>query len=85
MAGRAYLRGTINAAQYDAIVAAFRAHRIPPQDTPLGGQLGIHGVGAGDLRIQQDINWTNGCIALGNRQLRRLARWLQLGTKVVIR
>ena len=85
VAGRAYLRGNINAAQYDAIIAAFRAHRIPPQDTPLGGLLGIHGVGTGDPHIQRDINWTNGCVALGNRQLRRLARWLHLGTKVVIR
>ena len=81
----AYAAGDISAAQLRAIVAAARAHRMPPANTPLGGQLGIHGIGAGDPRVQRNINWTNGCIALANGQMRRLSRWLGLGTKVVIR
>lgn len=85
IAWRAYLRNEISAAQFDAILRAAREHRVPPQNTPLGGQLGLHGIGSGNPLVQRDLNWTDGCIALTNAQLRRLARWLRLGVKVVIR
>ncbi len=64
---------------------AVRHHRIPPQNTPLGGQLGIHGLGRGDLDIQRTINWTNGCVALTNHDIRRLGQWVHVGTRVIIR
>ena len=85
VARRAYTAGDISAAQLRANLAAARAHRVPPQNTPLGGQLGIHGIGAGDPRVQRNINWTNGCVALSNGQIKRLSPWLRVGTKVVIR
>jgi murein L,D-transpeptidase YafK len=85
IARRAYAEGTISQAELDAILQALRHHRTPPQNTPLGGQLGIHGLGHGNPSVQQAVNWTNGCVALTNRQIRRLSRWIHLGSRVVIR
>ena len=81
----AYAEGRITATQSNAIIDAFRQHRIPPQNTPLGGQLGIHGMGSGNPRIQQSVNWTDGCVAVTNRETRMLDRWMHIGTEVVIR
>jgi hypothetical protein len=77
--------GVIDQHQYAQIRTALRANGIPPQSTPLGGFIGIHGVGAGDVRIHGDFNWTNGCIALTNEQIDDLAQWIGIGTRVVIR
>jgi murein L,D-transpeptidase YafK len=85
MAQRAFSEGIISRAELDAIIEALRQHRIPPQNTPLGGQLGIHGIGSGDPGVHQDFNWTNGCVALSNRQIRQLSRWIHVGTRVIIR
>lgn len=82
---RAYAAGRITAAQCDAITGAFRDHRVPPQNTPLGGQIGIHGVGGGLPWVQGNANWTDGCVAVTNPEIRKLARWVHVGTKVVIR
>jgi murein L,D-transpeptidase YafK len=81
---RAYAEGTISQAQRDAIIKAMQQHRVPPQNTPLGGRLGIHGLGRGDPDIHRAINWTDGCVALTNPQIRQLARWMRIGTRVVI-
>lgn len=85
IARRAYAEGTISQVERDAILQALRQHRTPPQNTPLGGQLGIHGLGGGRPGVQQAVNWTDGCVALSNRDLRRLSRWMHVGTRVVIR
>lgn len=85
LAIRAYAKGNITGAEFDAIIDAFRQHRIPPQNTSLGGQMGIHGLGSGNLRVQQSVDWTDGCIAVTNREIRSLSRWVHVGTKVVIR
>ena len=81
----AYFEGNISGAEFDAIMHALRHHRTPPQNTPLGGQLGIHGLGRGDSGIQQAVNWTDGCVALTNKQIRQLSRWIHVGTRVDIR
>ncbi len=86
VAARASLEGRIGRASLDAIVEAFREHRIAPQDTPLGGELGIHGLGAGAPPwIQRSVNWTDGCVALAPAQMREFSRWAHVGTRVVIR
>src|SRR3569833_293641 len=48
IARHAYDAGTLSQAQFNAIMQALRHHRTPPQDTPLGGQIGIHGLGGGN-------------------------------------
>lgn len=85
IARRAYAEGNISQAELDAILQALQQHRTPPQNTSLGGQLGIHGLGHGNPSVQQAVNWTNGCVALTNQQIRRLSRWIHLGSRVVIR
>lgn len=85
IARRAYAEGIIGKVEFDAIMQALRQNRMPPQHTALGGRLGIHGLGNGDLRIHQTVNWTDGCIALTNGEVRKLSRWIGLGTRVVIR
>jgi murein L,D-transpeptidase YafK len=84
-ARRALDAGRIGAEDYDRIIAAFEEDRSPPQDTPLGGQLGIHGLGPGDEKVHDTFDWTQGCIALTNEQIRRLSRWIRLGTRVEVR
>lgn len=76
--------GTIDQATFDAIRDALAAERLPPQNTPLGGRLGIHGLGGGDPGIHEAFNWTNGCVALTNEQIDRLTPWMRVGTRVVI-
>ncbi len=83
-ANRAWNDGRIDLATYDTIVRAVKNHRLPPQNTALGGNLGIHGLGDADPGIHSMFNWTNGCIALTNEQIDALSPWLRVGTKVVV-
>lgn len=80
----AYGEGLIDEITYDIIHTAIRSGRIPPQGTPLGGYVGIHGLGKADKRVHRLLNWTHGCVALTNQQIDRLSRWIKKGTKVVI-
>lgn len=83
-ARRAFEAGVIDAESLDAIRSAHEHGREPPADTPLGGYIGIHGLGDGDARFHEDFNWTEGCVALTNAQIDELTRWVGLGTLVVI-
>jgi murein L,D-transpeptidase YafK len=76
--------GRISAAVYESIKRALEMGRVPPQDTALGGYIGIHGIGRGDVTIHRDINWTDGCIALENDQIDKLSNWLRVGMMVEI-
>ncbi len=84
-AHRAFHEGRIDAQDYQRILDAFERNESPPQDTPLGGQLGIHGLGSGDPRIHGAVDWTQGCVALSNEQIKRLSRWVRLGMRVEVR
>ncbi len=78
-------RGIISQSDYYSIAAAEQFNQIPPQNTPLGGQIGIHGLGAGDEKIHEIFDWTHGCIALTNAQIDHLSQWLDTGTVVKIK
>ena len=54
--------GRITKAQHDAIVAAERAGKEPPSETPLGGKILIHGGGG-------STDWTLGCVALDDADI----------------
>lgn len=82
---RAYHRRFIDIDTYYTLRTALAEGRLPPQDTPLGGRIGIHGLGFGDLSIHRKFDWTKGCIALTNEEIGQLATWVQVGTRVVIR
>jgi len=68
--------------QYQEIVSANEKKLQPPQDTPLGGWIGIHG-GREDL-TKKSINWTEGCLAMQDKDLEELYGLVQYGTPVII-
>jgi murein L,D-transpeptidase YafK len=59
------------------ITRALRGNKAPPQNTRLGGDIYIHGNGA-----QSD--WTWGCVALENEDIRELFDAVSVGTPVTI-
>ena len=68
----------ISRAQHDAIVKAIKQKGRPPQNTKLGGYIYIHGNGASS-------DWTWGCVALENEDIRELFDALPVGTPVTIK
>jgi len=84
-AERAYRRGLIGEGDRKRILDALRHGRPPPQDTALGGGIGIHGLGSADRGLHLLSNWTRGCVALTNGQIDRLRHWVRIGTLVLIR
>jgi murein L,D-transpeptidase YafK len=84
-ADRALVDGRIDEPQWQAIRRASQAGEVPSQNTPLGGMIGIHGVGDGDRTVHRDYNWTNGCVALTNEEIDELLQWVKIGTTVEIR
>ncbi|HEV2827122.1 MAG TPA: L,D-transpeptidase [Pyrinomonadaceae bacterium] len=67
----------ISRAQHDAIVKAIKRKATPPQNTALGGDIYIHGSGAGS-------DWTWGCVALENEDIHELFQAIPVGTTVII-
>jgi murein L,D-transpeptidase YafK len=68
----------ISRAQHNAIVNAIRRKIGPPQNTALGGDIYIHGNGARS-------DWTWGCVALENEDIRELYDAVRVGTLVTIK
>lgn len=83
-AQRGYERGLIDDIQRRRIHQALNAGQVPPQTTILGGMIGIHGTGQGDLEVHGQFNWTNGCVALTNEEIDLLSKWVRIGTRVEI-
>lgn len=82
-ADRGLEAGLITKDEHAAIARAQRDGRLPPQDTRLGGLIGIHGEGPrwrGDL----DLNWTQGCIAVTDLAITQIGRLTRPGTPVQI-
>jgi len=77
--------GIIGPDERRSIERSFRLGRVPPQDTALGGLIGIHGLGAGDRSIHARYNWTRGCVALTDEQIDVLLHWVKIGTRVEVR
>lgn len=77
----------ISRPEFDRIVTALRNNQVPPQNTRLGGAIGIHGLGEETpekVHIQNKLDWTQGCIALRNHDLHELRSFVDVGTRVVI-
>ena len=77
-AGRGLRDGLIDRAAYNRIVNAIRSRRKPPQNTALGGDIFIHGHGSAS-------DWTWGCVALDNRDIKDLFDAVTVGTPVLIK
>jgi murein L,D-transpeptidase YafK len=82
---RALQAGVIGDSDYWSIFNRMLALGRPPQDTVLGGYIGIHGIGQGDPVTHRKFDWTQGCVALTNEQIERLLAYVSIGTRVVIR
>ena len=76
-------RGLLSRAEHDAIVAAVGQQAKPPQNTKLGGDIFIHGGGTGRL-LGLVRDWTLGCVALENEDMKELFDLLPLKTPVKI-
>ena len=70
--------GLISRVQHDAIVKAIKRKSTPPQNTALGGDIYIHGNGSSS-------DWTWGCVALENEDVRELFDAIAVGTPVTIK
>ena len=84
-ADRALVDGRIDEPQWQSIRRSSEAGKVPSQKTPLGGLIGIHGIGGGDREVHAEFNWTNGCVALTNEEIDELVQWVKIGTPVEIR
>lgn len=76
-AARGLRDGLITKSQYSAIIEANKSRTTPPQNTKLGGDIYIHGRGAGS-------DWTWGCVALEDNDVREIFNAVPVGTPVRI-
>ena len=65
--------------EHDAIIKAINERKMPPQNTALGGEIYIHGGPNGAT-----TDWTAGCIALNNKEIKELFDAVTIHTPVVI-
>ena len=77
-AGRGLRDKLISKAQHDQIVRSIRSRSCPPWNTRLGGEVFIHGNGSA-------TDWTLGCVALDNTNMKELFDVIPKGTPVKIR
>jgi murein L,D-transpeptidase YafK len=68
----------ITRSEHDAIIEAINNKKTPPQKTRLGGEIFIHGGGAA-------TDWTQGCAALSNADIKEIFETIPVGTKVEIK
>jgi murein L,D-transpeptidase YafK len=76
-ARRGLEQGLIGKNQYGAIIGAEKRKTVPPWNTNLGGEIFIHGRGA-------NSDWTWGCIALDDVDIRELYEIISIGTVVTV-
>lgn len=67
----------ISREEYDEILKAVAEKRMPPQKTALGGEIYIHGGGT-------EKDWTEGCVALPDEEIKELFARIPVGTTVMI-
>jgi murein L,D-transpeptidase YafK len=82
-AERGLAAGLLTAAEHAQIVEAIGLGTMPPQHTRLGGEIYIHGQrdgrGAGVAK-----DWTRGCVALDDVDMREVYDLAAIGTPVLI-
>jgi hypothetical protein len=83
-ADRALSNGDISPRTYLRIARAVARGEVPPQDTLLGGLIGIHGEGRDHQGESQSTDWTLGCIALSDSDAEYIAFRVDVGTPVKI-
>ena len=73
----------------DSSIARFNElkHKgLVPKNARIGGNVGIHGIWkGGDDMIEMGVGWTDGCIALRNKDIEELYSFAGVGTRVLIK
>jgi murein L,D-transpeptidase YafK len=69
--------GLITRRQVALIRAAIARRGRPPWETPLGGEIGLHGPGPHET-------WTHGCISMAKEEIMELGELLPLGAEVEV-
>lgn len=69
--------GLINTSTFNRIKQSIENKQQPPWNTPLGGEVGIHGGGTSS-------DWTLGCIAMSDEDIKVLWKYASLKTPVEI-
>lgn len=83
-----YGRGVLDWSEYERLLDGMARDGVAPQNSPLGGFVGVHGMGTSDpvlLNYHRRHNWTNGCVALTDREIDELSGLLDVGAVVMIR
>jgi hypothetical protein len=84
-AEKALAGGVISKAEYAKILDAARRSRPGPCGTGLGCGIAIHGGGVfRQFGASMERDWTEGCVALDNRDMDRLFNLCRQGDRVVI-
>lgn len=73
----------------DSSVANFNSLKTNgkiPKSAKIGGDVGIHGIWkGGDDMIEMGVCWTDGCVALKNKDIEELYKFTSIGTRVLIK
>lgn len=67
----------ISQEEHEAILKAVSEKKMPPQNTALGGEIYIHGGGVSN-------DWTRGCMALRDEEMKEVFAAIPVGTVVRI-
>jgi murein L,D-transpeptidase YafK len=63
-----------------------KTQKAIPANAKIGGDIGIHGIWqGGDDLIEMGVGWTDGCVAIKNKDLDELCLFVSVGTQVEIR
>lgn len=76
-AERGLRENLISQEEHDVILQAISEKKMPPQNTKLGGEIYIHGGGT-------ITDWTQGCIALRDEEMKEIFDAIPLGAKIEI-
>ena len=80
--------GIINQTEFDKLKFEYYYSDCTDSDTPLGGNIGIQGIGKLNFLFRYlpfNYNWTDGSIAVSNESMDELYSVVKKGTKVVIK
>jgi murein L,D-transpeptidase YafK len=83
-AERALAEGRISLLDLARIDGAHDRGLPPPADTPLGGDIGLHGEGERWQGVSGVLDWTFGCVAVTDREIEFLAERVEPGVPVLI-
>ncbi len=86
-ASNALRKGVISQTEFDKLKFEYYYDQCPDAGSPLGGNIGIQGIGRLDFIFKYlpfNYNWTNGSIAISNEDMNELYSVIKKGTKVVI-